>query len=42
MQSLEVDVRGQTVTPEMLDEIASRIEARSGGAIQMQNIEFIH
>lgn len=42
VQSLEVDVRGQAVTPETLDEIASRIEARSGGAIKMENIEFIH
>jgi hypothetical protein len=40
-QSVTVDVRGQTVTPETLDELASRIASRSGGAIDMDDIIFI-
>jgi hypothetical protein len=40
-QSLTVDVRGQAVTPETLDELASRIASRSGGAIDMDNIIFL-
>jgi type VII secretion system ESX-1 substrate len=40
-QSLTVDVRGQAVTPETLDELASRIASRSGGAIDMDDIIFI-
>jgi hypothetical protein len=40
-QSLTVDVRGQAVTPETLDELASRIASRSGGAIDMDDIIFV-
>lgn len=40
-QSVVVDVRGQAVTPETLDELASRIASRSGGAIHMDQITFI-
>jgi hypothetical protein len=40
-QAVTVDVRGQAVTPETLDALASRIASRSGGAIDMDDIIFI-
>ncbi len=40
-QSVVVDVRGQAVSPETLDALASRIASRSGGAIHADQITFI-
>lgn len=40
-QSVVIDVRGQSVSPETLDAVASRIASRSGGVINMDDIVFL-
>jgi hypothetical protein len=40
-QSLRIDVRGQSVSVDTLNEMASRIAARTGGKVDMSQIRFI-